>query len=304
MENRAYALITGLFVIALGIAAVAAWMWLSGYGKEGKTYVVVSKESVSGLAPQSTISFRGVPVGQVESVSFDAAHFPTVLIRIRVDSDIPVTRGTYARLRIQGLTGLTQIELDATGDDPAPLLTSPDDPGRIPMRPSLIDKLTDVGRDIIPNLNQLTVSLNRLLDETNRAHIRKILANTEVAAAQLVELETQMKTALESLPALSTDARQTLNRIDTLVASLDGLSGPLKKLALNANQLSLTGQAAGEKFIHSTLPRVNTTLDQLNRTTREIQHLTRHLRKNPQSLLMGRRRPPPGPGEAGYQESR
>lgn len=304
MENRAYALITGLFVIALGIAVVAAWVWLSGYGEERKTYVVVSKDTVSGLAPQSTVSFRGVPVGQVESVGFDPARFPTVLIKIRVDRDIPVTRGTYATLRIQGLTGLTQIELDATGDDPAPLSTSTDDPGKIPMRPSLINKLTDVGRDMIPNLNQLTVSLNRLLDETNRTHIRKILANTEVAAAQLVELETQTKAALEPLPALSRDARQTLKRIDTLVAGLDEISGPLKKLARNANQLSLTGQSAGEKFIHSTLPRVNTALDQLNRTTREIQQLTRHLRKNPQSLLMGRRRPPPGPGEVGYQEIR
>lgn len=304
MENRAYALITGLFVIALGIAVVAGWVWLSGYGDERNPYVVVSKDTVSGLAPQSTVSFRGVPVGQVESIGFDPAHFPTVLIRIRVDRDIPVTHGTYARLRIQGLTGLTQIELDATEDNPAPLPTSPDDPGRIPMRPSLINKLTDVGRDMLPNINQLTVSLNKLLDETNRTHIRKILANTEVAAAQLVELETQMKTALETLPALSTDARQTLNRIDTLVARLDGLSGALEKLALNANQLSLTGQTAGEKFIHSTLPRVNTVLDQLTQTTKEIQHLTHHLRKNPQSLLMGRRRPPPGPGEAGYQDPR
>ncbi len=42
MENRAYAFITGLFMITLVSAAIAAWVWLSNRHVEHRPYVIVS----------------------------------------------------------------------------------------------------------------------------------------------------------------------------------------------------------------------------------------------------------------------
>lgn len=68
MENRAYALITGLFILVLGSAVVGGVLWLGSSAEALSPYVVVSDDSVSGLVEHSTVMYRGVHVGQVSSM--------------------------------------------------------------------------------------------------------------------------------------------------------------------------------------------------------------------------------------------
>ena len=301
MENRAYAFSTGLFMIALSSAAIAAWMWLGNRHVEHQPYVVVSRDAVSGLSAQASVFFRGVPAGSVEAIRFDRADLRNIIIKIRVDQDIPITHGTYATLRRQGLTGISQIELHDSGESSQPLLTTADDTGRIPMKPSLVDELTDSGRDVIRNLNNLTVALTLLLNDTNRTHIQNILANAEIASAELVKLERNTNDTLKDFRQVIANAGNTLRHIDELVSDLEEFPAALTRLARNANRLTVTGQTAGDQLNRITPPKMNATLDQLTRTTADLQDFTRSLRKAPQSLLIGHRHPAPGPGEVGYK---
>ena len=66
MENRAHALVAGIFVIVLSIAVALIAMRFSGSNIQYNSYQVVTKESVSGLNPQSAVHFRGVNIGKVE----------------------------------------------------------------------------------------------------------------------------------------------------------------------------------------------------------------------------------------------
>ncbi|MCI0734097.1 MAG: MlaD family protein [Methylococcaceae bacterium] len=155
MGKETYALLTGLFVLTLGSALVAASIWLGHYGEERDVYLVVTQSSVSGLNPESTVLYRGVQVGKVSAISFDPMNSRNILVRIEVDKGLPITLGTYAMLRVQGLTGLAQIELGDSGENQQPLLTNNANPAQIPLQPSLIDKLADSGGNILLGSQEL-----------------------------------------------------------------------------------------------------------------------------------------------------
>jgi ABC-type transporter Mla subunit MlaD len=70
VENKSHALMAGLFTVLLGIALIAAALWLSRDTQVKRDYELVTKGSVSGLSPQSDVRYRGLEVGKVESISF------------------------------------------------------------------------------------------------------------------------------------------------------------------------------------------------------------------------------------------
>ena len=72
MENRAHAIAAGLFTILLTAGVVFAAMWFSGETYEKAVYLLESRLPVTGLNVQSAVRFRGVDVGKVESIEFDA----------------------------------------------------------------------------------------------------------------------------------------------------------------------------------------------------------------------------------------
>ncbi|TAL89085.1 MAG: MCE family protein [Rhodanobacter sp.] len=302
MGNKAYALATGIFVAILAAALIAGATWLSGYHVERTPYVLVSHSSVSGLSLQSTVYYRGVPVGTVDSIRFDPRHFGTILVRVQIDPEVPITPGSYGTLTPQGVTGLTVVELDDDGKASRLLATSAQAPAHIPLRPSLLGILVDSGHGLIDRLSQLTKDLDQLTNADNRGHVTRILANVETATGKLATLETRLSATLSTLPAVSREARRTLADIDTAAQQLQGLSRSLDQFARSATQLSQTGNTAGIKLRDTTLPQLNHLLMQMSVATDRLQRLTDNLQQDPQSLLYGRQTPPPGPGEPGYRK--
>jgi hypothetical protein len=84
-----------------------------------------------------------VPAGRVESIQINPADPAQIFVRIAISPEIPVHHSTYAQLRQRGFTGVAEIELDDSGRHPQPLLTVPDAPARIPLRPSLMQQATE-----------------------------------------------------------------------------------------------------------------------------------------------------------------
>jgi phospholipid/cholesterol/gamma-HCH transport system substrate-binding protein len=311
MSKESYALLTGLFVLVLGAALVGISIWLGHYGEERDSYIVATQGSVSGLTAESTVIYRGVEAGKVAAIAFDPDDPRTILVRIEISKEMPITQGTYARLRVQGLTGLAQIELNDTGENPAPLPTDKEHPARIPLRPSLVDKLSDVGTNILVHAEELMVRLGDMLNEHNRERIRRILAETEKASGQLAGLGERMESAYaavqgagEDIRGVSAKAVQTLSRIDEVAAELRTITGQIQSFTQNADALTTTGKRAADAVTKTTLPRLNTLLDELQSTTAQVKKLTGLLARNPQALLHGAQPSAPGPGEPGYQEPR
>lgn len=301
MTKESYALYTGLFLLVLGAASIGITLWLGHYGEEHDTYIVTTEGSVSGLVEESTVLYRGVNAGKVETIRFDPADVRFILVRINVKKGLPITHGTYAKLRIQGLTGLAQIELGDNGEDPQPLATSTDKPARITMRASLVDKLSDSGGNILIRAEELIARLNTLLNEEGQQRVQRILVNVETATAKLSGLEDRIDQAFAQVPALSGDARSTLRQARELALQLGQLTSRGQAILDDAGKVLVEGRSAGLKLNRTTLPRAGETLEELKAVAEELKKLSRRLNSDPQALLYGNLPAEPAPGEPGYR---
>jgi phospholipid/cholesterol/gamma-HCH transport system substrate-binding protein len=304
MGKNNHALITGLFLILFLSASIGIIFWLGHFEKERNLYMISTTASVSGLNPESTVFFRGIPVGKVVSIQFDPGDANTILVPIEIDKNITLNKGVFATLHLKGVTGLTQIELEDTGrtSEPLPVGDNPD--SRIPLMPSLTDKLMDSGEDLLKKADHLMLRLSSLLNDENEKNIGGILGNLKSLTDKLSALQISVDKALQGVPALTDNAQKTLNHINALTGDLQNLTAEVRKLSSKTNQLLATGQAVGDRITETTVPNVNALLSEIQSTSKEIKHLAEMLETDPQSVLLGPKKPMPGPGEPGFEDDR
>jgi phospholipid/cholesterol/gamma-HCH transport system substrate-binding protein len=301
MESRAYALVVGIFVLALTAALVGAAVWLSQDRTSLLRYTIASRHAVTGLQPEAAVKLRGVPVGRVETIQFDPADPNTILVRIAVGQGTPIQSSTYAQLGYQGITGLTYIKLD---DDPsAPSRQPMRTDQRIVMRASLLDRFAAAGPELIDKLDVVLARAADLLDEKNRQTLVRSLGNVGRAAEQFGTLADRLKSGAAAIQPLAADARITLQKADEALERIADLSEDLRRrtqvldeVARAAAQVTAVGKA-----VEAAVPRVEHLVDELSRNSRSVDRLLADLSAQPQSLLLGRRPAEPGPGEPGFK---
>ena len=305
MERSAYAFATGLFVVLLGLGVLAAARWLQGPEIPRQPYEVVARTSVAGLSPYSKVYFRGVEVGQVTAIRFAGDGTRDILIGIELESMVPVTTNTYAVLKSQGLTGLAFIELLDDGPlDAAELVTSAERPGRIQMRPSLLESFQAVGQGIAEQIQQLAGNVNRLFTPEAGARIGRILANIEHISTRTDELLATSRPAFERLAPLIDQGDATLAEAGaTLVElreTLTLLQARLRDAEALAARADATVGGVGEQVTTAVLPELETALVTIRAAAERFDRLAATLERNPGALLTGAPLPAPGPGEPGY----
>jgi phospholipid/cholesterol/gamma-HCH transport system substrate-binding protein len=299
MENKSHAFTVGVFTLALLIAAIAVGIWLNRDYVETVPYQIATKLSVPGLNPQAAVRYRGLDVGQVENIVFDPKVPGQILINISVQPDTPVTQSTYATLGYQGVTGIAYVQLDDDGSKPVKLPTSEQDVARIALRPSLFDTLQNKGLAILEQTEELAKRASNLLSDQNQQAILAAFENVSRAADQIETIPRQLQPTLAKMPALTSQAQQSLESIEQLSGNLNALTTELKQPNGTIDRLTdaidRVGMAADSIELEA-LPLSNdvrTSLRALNRTLEGIS-------ERPQSVLFGARRPAPGPGEENF----
>ena len=307
MENRAHAIAAGLFTILLSAGIVFAAMWFSGETYEKAGYLLESRLPVTGLNVQSAVRYRGVDVGKVEAIQFDEKDPRLIMIRIGVRADTPITRGTFAELRAQGVTGLSYVMLDDTGKKPEKLPPGGAAGDRIPVNPSLLENLADSGQDLVAQVQQVARRVNTLLSDENQGQFSRSLVNLEKASGDVASLARDLAPAVKQFPALTADARKAIGHADEALAGVRDLTLQISqkldsfdRMAKSAEQVGGAAQSMSAALVVESLPRLNALVDQLGRTSRGLDRLMTEVKEQPQSVVFGRRPPPPGPGEPGY----
>lgn len=243
MVKDTYALLTGLFVLVLGAAMVAMGLFLGDYGRERDIFVLTTTGAVSGLNPESEVIYRGVKAGKVTSIGFDPDDPRTIRVRIELDQGLPITRGTFALLRVQPLTGLAQVELNDPGDQPEPLTTNPQHPAEIPIRPSLFDRISGSGGEILDEAARIAQRLNAVLDDENQGHLSHALAMLDQSLTELVALERRLDAELGRVPAVDRQLREALAKH---AAAADAVR-------VTSNQIGLLTGAETDRRLRDTL---------------------------------------------------
>ena len=311
MESRSYALLTGLFTILLGIALAGIFVWFRGDNREYTEYVVVSTFAVNGLFPQASVRYRGVEVGKVGKVALDERDARNVIIRVSVERSVPITHGTFAQIGYQGLTGLAYMVLDDDGSDPRPLPSPPDNPAQIAMRSNLFDNLAESSKALLKQSSELLDRLNNIASAENQQRLERTLANFEQASAQLAP-------ALRAIPDVARRAQELLSeenqqRVQRSLTNLEAATSAIVPVAEDSRQVLANMRSLSQKLDNistalsteitdSTLPKVNDLVEQLTRDSKDFRRLILQVEREPQSLVFGRAKRQPGPGEPGFQE--
>jgi len=302
MGRDKHALITGLFLIVFVTAVTAIIYWIGHFERERNVYVISTRQSVSGLNPESTVFYRGIAVGKVIKIMFDPNDSGIILVPIEVDKNILFTKGVYATLRLKGVTGLTQIQLEDSGTITAVLPPGNNRLTRIPLVPSLTDKLMTSGEDILHKAEHLMVRLSSLLNDENAKNIGGILGNLKTLTGKLFDLQQSVDKALAGIPVLTRDTQKTLAHFNALTHDLQELSKEVQNLSIKAGHLADTGETAGDLLMQTTLPKINQVLTELQSTAQQVKRVATILDNNPQALLLGPDQHDSGPGEPGYEE--
>lgn len=309
MENRAHALIAGLFVVLLGLATAVTVWWLGQKAQDVRYYLLEARQNVTGLNTHAQVRYRGIRAGRVERIDLDERDSRVILVRISLDARYPLTAGSKAKLNTQGLTGIAYVQIEDDGSDPRPLASTGGDPPRLALKPTLLDTLGAQAGDIATQANLLMLRLGQLLSEDNLGNIARTLDNLET-------LSLGVNRGMEDLPAtlaslrhlLSTENVQKLSAALAHVERASRDSAPLigemretvKAMSRLAGSLDRLAAETGSELKGQTLPRVGELMDELTGNSRRLARLIETLDSHPESLVFGRQAPVPGPGEAGF----
>ena len=182
METRASYLIVGLFVIAGMMGLVLAAMWITGTRTDDAValYDIYFDGAVAGLKPGNAVQYRGIPVGGVIDMRIDPENVERVLVTIEVAADTPIREDTEATLALQGITGLSYIQL--TGGTQAAAALKAQAGQRRPViksRPSELAAIFEAAPEMLNRAIEVIAMLEKLLGPENQQRIGDILENIE-----------------------------------------------------------------------------------------------------------------------------
>ncbi len=274
METRASYLIVGLFVIAGMIGLIAAAMWITGTRTDEASalYDIYFEGSVAGLKPGNAVQYRGIPLGGVIDMRIDPENVERVLVTIEVAAGTPIKEDTEATLAIQGITGLSYIQLTGGTQQAAEL--RPSIGQRRPViksRPSELAAIFEAAPELLNRAIVVIGMLEKLLGPENQQRIANILSNIENTTGALSDSSGDIDKLLSEGAGAVEDVRKltavladntddietilsegagTMKDVHEITTALAGSSDDLTKLIAEGsgtmeNVRELTGGLAG-----------------------------------------------------------
>lgn len=262
METRASYFLVGLFVFVLiaGLFFFVLWLSKAELRDERIYYYIYFRGSVTGLQVGSPVRLRGVPVGTVTDIAIDAANVELIEVTVGLKPGTPVKTDTVASLQLQGITGLSFVQLEG-GTQAAPPLEPR--PGKrravIPSAPSRFERLFEDVPQLVAQIHEVATRVTILLNDQNLSRIEKILVDAERFTGTLAEVS-------GDVAILSRDAAVTMRELRQMATTADALAGELREIA---------GRLGGDsqrvvKDIERVLAEVSTTARSFRRVAEQL----------------------------------
>ena len=259
MELKAKHILVGSFVLIsiLSLFAFVAWLSKVKFDQETAFYEIYFENSVSGLSPAGDVRYRGINVGSAEHIEIDPENPKRVWVLVKIDAAIPIRKGDRARLELQGITGVSYINIE--GAQPgAEILTAAKGSKYpvIPSEPSQFEKLTHGAPDLIASSKELADRAAELLNTENQRLAAGILGDVAKITASIASRTDKIENIIDSLDHSSADIvesvrliRQIASETKPLVQDLEAsLSAARGTLAGVDNLVGNDGEAAVAEF--------------------------------------------------------
>ncbi|MDY2943687.1 MAG: MlaD family protein [Paludibacteraceae bacterium] len=202
--------------------------------------------NIHGLELQAPVYIRGYKVGQVDNIDYDFTRDSSFTVDISIKRNINLPEGTRMALVSDGIMGGMAIELllpateVASKEDIAYLPTGTTIPTTVV--PGLLDGLQEsVIQPLSNTLASLDTILGQLETQLDNNHIESILANADLAVADLQTSSQQLKQVMS-------------HQVPSVVTKLDTTMSDLQQVVTDVKAAN----------IKATVARVDTALDNVN----------------------------------------
>ena len=287
METRSNYVMVGAVTVALLAGALLFIVWLAGLsGKATKCYDIYFAQAVSGLNKGSNVTFSGVPVGQVETISLLPQRPEFVWVRIEVDEQTPMLQGTTAQIKGVGFTGVNEIQLDGAARGKPPISQAgPQGCPVIPSSTSGLGALLNSAPELMERIQRLTERLTELLNDKNQNSVSDILENIEVTTDVLRERAPELGEAMADARVAVRHAGDAAQRVSELSGNANRLVvedakpaaqdlrkaiASVQRAADNLDAMVSDARPGVQNFTKSTLP-------EANKLVRDMRELTKSL---------------------------
>ena len=297
METRSNHVMVGAVVLAMLAGVLLFTVWLAGLSTEKrKCYDIYFAQAVGGLSRGSSVSFSGVPVGQIQEISLLPDRPEFVWVRIEVSEETPVLQGTTAQIKGVGFTGVSEIQLQgAIKGSRAITQVGPQGCPVIPASSGGLGALLNSAPELIDRIQRLTERLTELLSDRNQNAISDILENVRDTTAVLRERAPEMADAIGDARIAARNAGIAAQRVSELAASTNSLVNEEGRPAAQDLRRAIAGveRAAGnlDAMIADARPGVQnfskSTLPEVNRLVRDLRELSESLRGFSERLEQG-----------------
>jgi phospholipid/cholesterol/gamma-HCH transport system substrate-binding protein len=303
METRANHVWVGAVSLILLAALAAFIIWIARVGEGGqKEYDIFFNQAVDGLSRGGTVTYAGVPAGQIQQIELWPKDPNFVRVRVGINEEVPILQGTVATIQAS-FTGVSNIQLNG-GVRGAPPITEPG-PNGVPVIPTKAGGLGAILSSaplLLERLTTLTERLTLLLSDENQVSISKILANTDRITGNLANASPQVERTLAELQVTLRQATETLETFDTVGKSANDLLG--EEGSSLANELRATlrsaqgaidelkgtlsdARPAARQLSDTTLPAAEATLRDLRRAAQALRSVTEKVDERGAGALVG-----------------
>jgi len=302
METRANNVFVGAVTLVMVALLAAFVIWIARFGEGAqKEYDIFFKQSVDGLAKGSTVSFSGVPVGQIQKIELWPQDPSFKRVRISVKKDVPIVLGTTATIQ-SSFTGISDIQLDGAAKGAPPLTEAgPEGVPVIPTKQGALGAILSNAPLLLERLSTLTDRFNKLLSDENQKSIQGILKNTDKISGNIADATPQLKATIADLRATLQQATTTLAAFQGVAGKADALLGEQggslaaqlrdtlgsAKKAADELQAALGDARPGLKELSSTtLPAAESAIRDLRATSRALRNVTEKIDEQGASALI------------------
>src|SRR5215210_953959 len=288
METRSNHVLVGAVVLAMLAGLLLFAVWLTGLSnKKSRCFDIYFTQAVGGLNKGSTVSFSGVPVGQIEKISLLPDRPEFVWVRINVDDETPVLTGTTAEIKGVGFTGVSEIQLTGAVKGGRPIAQpGPQGCPVIPSSSGGLGALLNSAPELIDRIQRLTERLTELLSDENQNSISDILENVERTTDVLAARAPDLADAIGDARIAARNAGIAAQRVGILADSTNRLVNDEGRPAAQDLRRAIAGVERAssnlDAMISDARPGIQnltkSTLPEANRLVRDLRELTNSLR--------------------------
>ena len=157
---------------------------------------------------------------------------------------------------------------------------------------------------VLEKLDHTTSNIDSLLSKENQQALQSTLVDiatiARTVAARKDTIDAGIKSAARTFEHTERATRQIEPTIQQIARTAEAIEIASQKATIAINNANQTVNSVGgdvSRFTTESLPEVQRLLEELNALAASLRHLSEQTERDPASLIRGRNKVPPGPGE-------